>query len=54
MLAQAGAVRDLINRDSAASRKTWLEWVMWQAMEDDRFLVLPHPEAQILLRSLRR
>ena len=43
MLEQAGPLKDLLTRDAALAPEDVAEaWV--QSLEDDRFLVLPHPE----------
>jgi NAD(P)-dependent dehydrogenase (short-subunit alcohol dehydrogenase family) len=43
MLANAGAVEEVLSHDRALEPEEVAE-AMWQAMADDRFLVLPHPE----------
>ena len=43
MLANAGALEEVLSHDSALEPEEVAE-AMWQAMADDRFLVLPHPE----------
>ncbi len=43
MLAEAGALKDVLSHDSALEPEDVAE-AMWQALQDDRFLVLPHPE----------
>jgi len=43
MLAEAGAVKDVLSHDTALEPEDVAE-AMWQALQDDRFLVLPHPE----------
>ena len=44
MLDQTGAARDIIAADGALTPEEVAE-VTWQALRDDRFLILPHPEA---------
>lgn len=44
MLEQAGAAREVIAADGALTPEEVAE-TTWQALQDDRFLVLPHPEA---------
>ena len=43
MLAGAGALKDVLSHDTALEPEDVAE-AMWQALQDDRFLVLPHPE----------
>ncbi|KAA1427831.1 SDR family NAD(P)-dependent oxidoreductase [Nocardioides antri] len=43
MLANAGALEEVLSHDRALEPEDVAE-AMWQAMDDDRFLVLPHPE----------
>jgi len=43
MLADAGALKDVLSHDTALEPQDVAE-AMWQALQDDRFLVLPHPE----------
>jgi NAD(P)-dependent dehydrogenase (short-subunit alcohol dehydrogenase family) len=43
MLADAGALKDVLSHDTALEPEDVAE-AMWQALQDDRFLVLPHPE----------
>ncbi|UYM03589.1 SDR family oxidoreductase [Solicola gregarius] len=43
MLEQAAALQDLLSRDTALAPEDVAE-AMWQALQDDRFLVLPHAE----------
>ncbi|WGY02863.1 SDR family oxidoreductase [Nocardioides sp. QY071] len=43
MLANAGALEEVLSHDRALEPEEVAE-AMWQAMADDRFLVLPHPE----------
>lgn len=43
MLADAGVHEEVLSHDRALEPEEVAE-VMWQAMGDDRFLVLPHPE----------
>ena len=45
MLESTGALQELISRDAALEPADVAESV-WQAMADDRFLILPHPEVQ--------
>ena len=45
MLDDAGPLRELLSRDIALEPEQVAE-TMWQALQDDRFLVLPHPEVQ--------
>ena len=45
MLENAGGLQELLSRDAALEPEDVAEWV-WQAMADDRFLILPHPEVQ--------
>ncbi len=45
MLESTGALQELISRDAALEPEDVAESV-WQAMADDRFLILPHPEVQ--------
>jgi NAD(P)-dependent dehydrogenase (short-subunit alcohol dehydrogenase family) len=42
MLDNAGPLKDLISRDAALEPEDVAE-ALWQAMQEDRFLVLPHP-----------
>jgi NAD(P)-dependent dehydrogenase (short-subunit alcohol dehydrogenase family) len=42
MLDDAGPLKDLISRDSALEPEEVAE-ALWQAIEEERFLVLPHP-----------
>lgn len=44
MLEQTGAARDVIAADGALTPEQVAD-ITWQALQDDRFLVLPHPEA---------
>lgn len=44
MLEQTGPARDIIAADGALTPEQVAE-VTWQALQDDRFLILPHPEA---------
>jgi NAD(P)-dependent dehydrogenase (short-subunit alcohol dehydrogenase family) len=44
MLDATGPARDIISADGALTPEEVAE-VVWQALQDDRFLVLPHPEA---------
>jgi NAD(P)-dependent dehydrogenase (short-subunit alcohol dehydrogenase family) len=44
MLDATGPARDIISADGALRPEEVAE-VVWQALQDDRFLVLPHPEA---------
>jgi NAD(P)-dependent dehydrogenase (short-subunit alcohol dehydrogenase family) len=43
MLDNAGPLQEVLSHDTAISPEEVAE-AMWQAMADDRFLVLPHPE----------
>ncbi|MBC3190373.1 SDR family oxidoreductase [Pseudonocardia sp. C8] len=43
MLDGAGPLQELLSHDSAISPEDVAEAV-WQALQDDRFLILPHPE----------
>ena len=43
MLRRAGALEDMLSHDRALSPDEVAE-VVWSALHDDRFLVLPHPE----------
>ena len=43
MLANAGALEEVLSNDGALEPEQVAE-AAWQAMADDRFLVLPHPE----------
>jgi len=43
MLAGSGPLRELLSRDAALAPEDVAE-AAWQALHDDRFLVLPHPE----------
>lgn len=43
MLADAGVLEEVLSHDRALEPEDVAE-AMWQAMGDDRFLVLPHPE----------
>jgi len=43
MLANAGALEEVLSNDGALEPEQVAE-AAWQAMGDDRFLVLPHPE----------
>ena len=45
MLENTGPLQELISRDAALEPEDVAEAV-WQAMADDRFLILPHPEVQ--------
>ena len=45
MLENTGALQELISRDSLLEPEDVTESV-WQAMADNRFLILPHPEVQ--------
>jgi NAD(P)-dependent dehydrogenase (short-subunit alcohol dehydrogenase family) len=45
MLDHAGALRDLLSRDTALEPEQVAETV-WQGLQDDRFLILPHPEVK--------
>jgi len=43
MYEESGPLRDVMARDSTLTPEDVAEAV-WQALQDDRFLVLPHPE----------
>lgn len=43
MLEEAGGLQDLLTRDAALTPEQVAE-AAWEALADDRFLVLPHPE----------
>jgi NAD(P)-dependent dehydrogenase (short-subunit alcohol dehydrogenase family) len=43
MLPQGGPVEALLSHDSALETDQVAE-VVWQGLQDDRFLILPHPE----------
>jgi len=43
MLEEAGALQELLSRDEALTPEQVAEAV-WEALADDRFLILPHPE----------
>ena len=43
MYEESGPLRDVMARDSTLTPEDVAE-VVWQALQDDRFLVLPHPE----------
>jgi NAD(P)-dependent dehydrogenase (short-subunit alcohol dehydrogenase family) len=45
MLDNAGPLRDLLSHDTALEPEQVADTV-WQALQDDRFLILPHPEVQ--------
>jgi len=45
MLDNAGPLQELLSHDSALEPEQVAEAV-WQAIQDDRFLILPHPEVQ--------
>ena len=45
MLENTGALAELIGRDALLEPEEVAEFV-WQAMADNRFLILPHPEVQ--------
>lgn len=45
MLADSGPLADLLSHDTALEPEAVAETV-WQALQDDRFLILPHPEVQ--------
>jgi NAD(P)-dependent dehydrogenase (short-subunit alcohol dehydrogenase family) len=49
MLEQTGAARDVIAADGALTPEQVADTV-WAALQDDRFLVLPHPEAAAYYR----
>jgi len=50
MLDKAGPLQELLSHDTALAPEDVAE-TMWQAMQDDRFLVLPHPEVGDYYRS---
>jgi hypothetical protein len=43
MLDESGPLKDLLSHDVALEPEDVAE-ALWQAIQDDRFLVLPHPE----------
>jgi NAD(P)-dependent dehydrogenase (short-subunit alcohol dehydrogenase family) len=43
MLEESGPLKDLLSHDTALEPEDVAE-ALWQALQDDRFLVLPHPE----------
>jgi NAD(P)-dependent dehydrogenase (short-subunit alcohol dehydrogenase family) len=43
MLEQAGGLKDLLSHDSALTPESVAD-VVWEALEGDRLLILPHPE----------
>jgi NAD(P)-dependent dehydrogenase (short-subunit alcohol dehydrogenase family) len=43
MLLESGPTKDVLSHDGALEPEDVAE-ALWQAMQDDRFLVLPHPE----------
>ncbi len=45
MLDNAGPLQELLSHDQALEPEQVAE-VVWQALQDDRFLILPHPEVQ--------
>ncbi len=45
MLANAGPLQELLSHDTALEPEDVAEAV-WQGLQDDRFLILPHPEVQ--------
>ncbi len=45
MLADSGPLRELLSHDAALEPEDVAEAV-WQGLQDDRFLILPHPEVQ--------
>ena len=45
MLDDAGPLQELLSHDAALEPEQVAETV-WQALQDDRFLILPHPEVQ--------
>ncbi|MEP7192147.1 MAG: SDR family oxidoreductase [Actinomycetota bacterium] len=45
MLDHAGPLKDLLTRDKALEPEQVAETV-WQALQDDRFLILPHPQVK--------
>ena len=44
MLAETGPMRTILVNDGALTADDVAE-TTWQALQDDRFLILPHPEA---------
>jgi NAD(P)-dependent dehydrogenase (short-subunit alcohol dehydrogenase family) len=45
MLDNAGPLQELLSHDAALEPEQVAE-VVWQGLQDDRFLILPHPEVQ--------
>ena len=45
MLDNAGPLQEVLSHDTALEPEQVAETV-WQALHDDRFLILPHPEVQ--------
>jgi NAD(P)-dependent dehydrogenase (short-subunit alcohol dehydrogenase family) len=45
MLDNAGPLQELLSHDTALEPEQVAD-VVWQALQDDRFLILPHPEVQ--------
>jgi short-subunit dehydrogenase len=45
MLDRAGPLKDLLTHDSALEPEQVAD-VVWTALEDDRFLILPHPQVK--------
>jgi hypothetical protein len=43
MLEEAGPLTELLSRDTALEPEQVADTV-WHALQDDRFLILPHPE----------
>lgn len=43
MLERSGALQEMLSRDHALAPEDVAE-AAWSALQDDRFLVLPHPE----------
>ncbi|TNM36503.1 SDR family oxidoreductase [Nocardioides albidus] len=50
MLARDGAMRDILVSDGALTPDDVAE-AMWQGLQDDRFLILPHPQVADYYRS---
>jgi len=45
MLDRAGPLKDLLTHDRALEPEQVAD-VVWEALEDDRFLILPHPQVK--------
>ncbi len=45
MLDNAGPLQELLSHDTALEPEQVAD-IVWQALQDDRFLILPHPEVQ--------